>query len=143
MMYCREGQQTEEEMYNNEEGGPAFNEFLDLIGERVKLKGFNKYKAGLCNKSELFQPHTITHILNGISNFQMILLVRGRSTQRTRAMKSCSTSLLCCPSHLTTGSNSLENVISATISSLLSSKSQVPNLSYQTSNRNFSTSSLS
>ena len=51
-MYCRAGQQTEEEMYNNEEGGPAFNEFLDVIGQRVRLKGFNKYKAGLCNKSK-------------------------------------------------------------------------------------------
>ena len=53
VMYCRAGQQTEEEMYNNEEGGPAFNEFLDLIGQRVRLKGFTKYKAGLCNKSKL------------------------------------------------------------------------------------------
>ena len=52
LMYCRDGQQTEEEMYNNEEGGAAFNEFLDLIGQRVRLKGFAKYKAGLCNKSE-------------------------------------------------------------------------------------------
>ncbi len=51
-MYCREGQQTEEDMYNNEEGGPAFNEFLELIGQKVKLKGFNKYKAGLCSKSK-------------------------------------------------------------------------------------------
>ena len=50
MLYCRDGQQTEEDMYNNEEGGPAFNEFLDLIGQRVRLKGFNRYKAGLCNK---------------------------------------------------------------------------------------------
>jgi len=52
VMYCRAGQQTEEEMYNNEEGGPAFNEFLDVIGQRVRLKGFNKYKAGLCNKND-------------------------------------------------------------------------------------------
>merc|ERR1719422_96502 len=52
VMYCRAGQQTEEEMYNNEEGGPAFNEFLDLLGQRVRLKGFNKYKAGLCNKND-------------------------------------------------------------------------------------------
>ena len=52
VMYCRASQQTEEEMYNNEEGGPAFNEFLDLIGQRIRLKGFNKYKAGLCNKSK-------------------------------------------------------------------------------------------
>ena len=52
LMYCREGQQTEEDMYNNEDGGPAFNEFLELIGQKVRLKGFNKYKAGLCSKSE-------------------------------------------------------------------------------------------
>lgn len=51
-MYCREGQQTEEDMYNNEEGGAAFNEFLELIGQKVRLKGFNQYKAGLCNKSK-------------------------------------------------------------------------------------------
>jgi hypothetical protein len=55
VMYCRSGQQTEEEMYNNEEGGPAFNEFLDVIGQRVRLKGFNKYKAGLCNKSKFWK----------------------------------------------------------------------------------------
>ena len=37
-MYCGKGQQTEEDMYNNEEGGPAFNEFLDCIGQRVRLR---------------------------------------------------------------------------------------------------------
>ncbi|CAF2740676.1 Signal-induced proliferation-associated 1-like protein 3,Signal-induced proliferation-associated 1-like protein 1,Signal-induced proliferation-associated protein 1,Signal-induced proliferation-associated 1-like protein 2 [Lepeophtheirus salmonis] len=52
LMYCREGQQTEEEMYNNEEGGAAFNEFLEMIGQKVRLKGFSKYKAGLCNKND-------------------------------------------------------------------------------------------
>ena len=59
MLYCRDGQQTEEDMYNNEEGGPAFNEFLDLIGQRVRLKGFNRYKAGLCNKG--IRPPLINH----------------------------------------------------------------------------------
>jgi len=54
-MYCREGQQSEEEMYNNEDGGAGFNEFLELIGQKVRLKGFNKYKAGLCSKSKLRQ----------------------------------------------------------------------------------------
>ena len=52
LMYCGSGQQTEEEMYNNEEGSPAFNEFLELIGTKVRLKGFSKYKAGLCNKND-------------------------------------------------------------------------------------------
>jgi len=52
VMFCRVGQQSEEDMYNNEEGGASFNEFLDVIGQRVRLKGFNKYKAGLCNKND-------------------------------------------------------------------------------------------
>jgi len=51
-MYCRSGQGTEEEMYNNEEAGPALNEFLDLIGQRVRLKGFDKYTGGLDNKGK-------------------------------------------------------------------------------------------
>lgn len=35
-----------------EEAGPAFNEFLDIIGERVALKGFEGYRAQLDNRSE-------------------------------------------------------------------------------------------
>lgn len=39
-------------MYNNEEAGPAFDEFLSLIGEKVCLKGFTKYAAQLDVKSK-------------------------------------------------------------------------------------------
>lgn len=52
VMYCRAGQSSEEDMYNNESSGPAFEEFLDLLGERVRLKGWEKYRAQLDNKSE-------------------------------------------------------------------------------------------
>ncbi|XP_037079090.1 signal-induced proliferation-associated 1-like protein 2 [Pollicipes pollicipes] len=52
VMYCRAGQGTEEEMYNNEESGPALDEFLEMLGQRVRLKGFDKYKAGLDNKTD-------------------------------------------------------------------------------------------
>lgn len=51
-MYCLAGQSSEEEMYNNESAGPALEEFLQLLGERVRLKGFNKYRAQLDTKSE-------------------------------------------------------------------------------------------
>lgn len=51
VLYCKAGQSTEEDMYNNESAGPALDEFLDLLGQRVRLKGFNKYKAQLDNKS--------------------------------------------------------------------------------------------
>lgn len=59
-MYCRAGQSSEEDMYNNESSGPAFEEFLDLLGERVRLKGWEKYRAQLDNKSEL-KKHTPHH----------------------------------------------------------------------------------
>lgn len=52
MLYCRAGQTTEEEMYNNETAGPAFSEFLELLGQRVRLKDFDKYRGGLDKKSE-------------------------------------------------------------------------------------------
>lgn len=52
VLYCRNGQNTEEEMYNNEHSSPAFEEFLSLLGERVRLKGFEKYRAGLDNKTD-------------------------------------------------------------------------------------------
>lgn len=52
VMYCRAGQSTEEEMYNNETAGPALEEFLQLLGEKVRLKGFTKYRAQLDTKTD-------------------------------------------------------------------------------------------
>ncbi|XP_014259689.1 signal-induced proliferation-associated 1-like protein 1 isoform X2 [Cimex lectularius] len=52
IMYCKAGQSTEEQMYNNQDAGPAFTEFLETIGQKVRLKGFDKYKAGLDNKTD-------------------------------------------------------------------------------------------
>lgn len=52
VMFCKAGQNTEEEMYNNEEAAPAFTEFLETIGRKVRLNGFDGYKAGLDNKSK-------------------------------------------------------------------------------------------
>ena len=37
----------------SESGSPAFDEFLNLIGERVRLKGFENYRAQLDNKSKV------------------------------------------------------------------------------------------
>lgn len=54
VLYCRAGQTTEEEMYNNETAGPAFSEFLEVLGQRVRLKDFDKYRGGLDKKGELY-----------------------------------------------------------------------------------------
>ncbi|KAK3537953.1 hypothetical protein QTP70_024536 [Hemibagrus guttatus] len=59
VMYCRAGQSTEEEMYNNEMAGPAFEEFLQLLGEKVRLKGFSKYRAQLDTKTDSTGTHSL------------------------------------------------------------------------------------
>ncbi|XP_069854235.1 signal-induced proliferation-associated 1-like protein 2 isoform X2 [Dipodomys merriami] len=59
VLYCKAGQSTEEEMYNNETAGPAFDEFLDLLGQRVRLKGFSKYRAQLDNKTDSTGTHSL------------------------------------------------------------------------------------
>lgn len=54
-------------MYNNETAGPALEEFLQLLGDKVRLKGFTKYRAQLDTKSKnqqqptFFLEHTCTH----------------------------------------------------------------------------------
>lgn len=59
IMYCQAGQSSEEEMYNNEAAGPALEEFLQLLGERVRLKGFSKYRAQLDTKTDSTGTHSL------------------------------------------------------------------------------------
>eukprot|EP00061_Rhincodon_typus_P019021 g48451.t1 len=59
ILYCLAGQGTEEEMYNNEEAGPAFEEFLEQLGEKVLLKGFTKYAAQLDTKTGSTGTHSL------------------------------------------------------------------------------------
>ncbi|XP_012586192.1 PREDICTED: signal-induced proliferation-associated 1-like protein 3 isoform X2 [Condylura cristata] len=59
ILYCKAGQSSEEEMYNNEGAGPAFEEFLSLIGEKVCLKGFTKYAAQLDVKTDSTGTHSL------------------------------------------------------------------------------------
>jgi len=47
VLYCKEGQTTEDEWFSNEHGSPEFDEFLDILGDRIKLKGWDKFRGGL------------------------------------------------------------------------------------------------
>ncbi|KAJ3330987.1 hypothetical protein HDU76_004341 [Blyttiomyces sp. JEL0837] len=52
VLYCTEGQTKEEEFFSNETGSPAFESFLNIIGERIELKGFPGFLGGLDNKND-------------------------------------------------------------------------------------------
>ncbi|XP_063168502.1 signal-induced proliferation-associated 1-like protein 3 [Candoia aspera] len=59
ILYCKAHQSSEEEMYNNEGAGPAFEEFLALLGEKVCLRGFRKYSAQLDTKTDSTGTHSL------------------------------------------------------------------------------------
>lgn len=47
ILHQRYGQTTEEELFSNNNSSPAFEEFLDCIGQRIKLKEHKGYRGGL------------------------------------------------------------------------------------------------
>ncbi|XP_050477240.1 uncharacterized protein LOC126867115 isoform X4 [Bombus huntii] len=47
VLYVQEDQRTEEEILDNHQNSPLFDEFLQILGDKIRLKGFDKYKGGL------------------------------------------------------------------------------------------------
>ncbi|XP_072333874.1 rap1 GTPase-activating protein 1 isoform X10 [Scyliorhinus torazame] len=47
VIYQKFGQTSEEELFTNNEEGPAFVEFLELLGEKVELQDFKGFRGGL------------------------------------------------------------------------------------------------
>ncbi|KAK0394724.1 hypothetical protein QR680_000901 [Steinernema hermaphroditum] len=47
ILYQRFGQTTEEELFGNAATTPAFDEFLDILGDRVELRNFSGFRGGL------------------------------------------------------------------------------------------------
>ncbi|KAI6186580.1 hypothetical protein M3Y98_00148100 [Aphelenchoides besseyi] len=78
VLYCRAGQSTEEQMYNNEHSSPALEEFLDFLGQRVRLRGFDAYKGGLDTKSDTTGHFHVKDILvsqNTTKYFSSFLII--------------------------------------------------------------------
>jgi hypothetical protein len=63
VIYCKEGQTTDDEMFSNEvtpdNPAPLFEEFLGMLGEKVKLKDFPGYDGELDTKADTTGTHSI------------------------------------------------------------------------------------
>ncbi len=46
-LYCGAGQSTEEQMFANVLGSPAWFEFMSLISTRIELRNYQGYRGGL------------------------------------------------------------------------------------------------
>ena len=51
VIYVKDGQNAENDIFGNDECSPDFWEFMDLIGNRIKLQGYTGYRGGLDVKS--------------------------------------------------------------------------------------------
>eukprot|EP01117_Protostelium_nocturnum_P009158 TRINITY_DN327_c0_g1_i1.p1 TRINITY_DN327_c0_g1~~TRINITY_DN327_c0_g1_i1.p1 ORF type:complete len:652 (+),score=199.04 TRINITY_DN327_c0_g1_i1:107-2062(+) len=51
VLYVANGQKDENQMFNNVNDSPGFREFLDIISDKIDLKGFTQFSGGLDTKS--------------------------------------------------------------------------------------------
>lgn len=65
VLYCRKGQMNEDEMFSNTKMSKKFNEFLNFLGDRVELKGFNHYNGGLDTTNNSTGEHSVYTKWNG------------------------------------------------------------------------------
>eukprot|EP00794_Sanderia_malayensis_P015830 gene15830-17426_t len=65
VIYAKAGQVTDNEMFSNATGSESFEEFLDLLGDRITLKGFKKYKGGLDVKNNTTGTESVHTVSEG------------------------------------------------------------------------------
>jgi len=59
LLYVKDGQTDENQMFSNNEASPDYDEFLDFLGERITLKGWSKYRGGLDVKTNTTGTNSI------------------------------------------------------------------------------------
>eukprot|EP00128_Syssomonas_multiformis_P001862 Colp12_sorted_trinity150504_noHs@18102 len=52
VLYSTKDQTLEEDMFNNDVASPTFQEFLNFLGDRIQLKGWQGYRGGLDVKDD-------------------------------------------------------------------------------------------
>ncbi|XP_034948149.1 GTPase-activating Rap/Ran-GAP domain-like protein 3 isoform X2 [Chelonus insularis] len=65
VIYAREGQTSDDEMLSNEKTSPEFERFLEILGERIRLKGWDKYRGGLDVKGDMTGKESIYTVYAG------------------------------------------------------------------------------
>ncbi|XP_055677387.1 GTPase-activating Rap/Ran-GAP domain-like protein 3 isoform X3 [Lutzomyia longipalpis] len=65
VVYMKGGQKADDEMLSNESGSEDFDEFLGVLGEKIRLKGWQQYKGGLDVKNDMTGKYSIYTIYEG------------------------------------------------------------------------------
>ncbi|CAH8494706.1 unnamed protein product [Dicrocoelium dendriticum] len=65
VLYCKEGQTSDEQMYNNERGSEEFDRFVKLLGDQICLKSWDRFKGGLDTKSDTTGSYSVYTVYEG------------------------------------------------------------------------------
>ncbi|KPJ06675.1 GTPase-activating Rap/Ran-GAP domain-like protein 3 [Papilio machaon] len=59
IMLMRPGQRTDDEMLSNEKGNEKWERFISLLGDKIRLRGWNRFRGGLDVKGDMTGSHSI------------------------------------------------------------------------------------
>ncbi|XP_026777355.2 GTPase-activating Rap/Ran-GAP domain-like protein 3 isoform X4 [Pangasianodon hypophthalmus] len=65
VLYAKDGQLTDDEMFSNETGSENFDKFLNLLGDTICLHGWAGYRGGLDTKNDTTGIHSIYTVYQG------------------------------------------------------------------------------
>ncbi|XP_013862050.1 GTPase-activating Rap/Ran-GAP domain-like protein 3 isoform X2 [Austrofundulus limnaeus] len=65
VLFAKDGQLTDDEMFSNETGSESFDKFLTLLGDTVTLQGWAGYRGGLDTKNDTTGIESIYTVYQG------------------------------------------------------------------------------
>ncbi|CAJ1070197.1 GTPase-activating Rap/Ran-GAP domain-like protein 3 isoform X2 [Xyrichtys novacula] len=65
VLFARDGQLTDDEMFSNETGSESFEKFLNLLGDSITLQGWAGYRGGLDTKNDTTGTKSIYTVYQG------------------------------------------------------------------------------
>ncbi|XP_061589764.1 GTPase-activating Rap/Ran-GAP domain-like protein 3 isoform X5 [Cololabis saira] len=65
VLYAKDGQLTDDEMFSNETGSEHFEKFLNLLGDTITLQGWAGYRGGLDTKNDTTGIKSIYTVYQG------------------------------------------------------------------------------
>ncbi|XP_067430108.1 GTPase-activating Rap/Ran-GAP domain-like protein 3 isoform X1 [Thunnus thynnus] len=65
VLFAKDGQLTDDEMFSNETGSESFDKFLNLLGDAITLQGWAGYRGGLDTKNDTTGIKSIYTVYQG------------------------------------------------------------------------------
>ncbi|XP_076613613.1 GTPase-activating Rap/Ran-GAP domain-like protein 3 isoform X3 [Chaetodon auriga] len=65
VLFAKDGQLTDDEMFSNETGSESFDKFLNLLGDSITLQGWAGYRGGLDTKNDTTGIKSIYTVYQG------------------------------------------------------------------------------